>query len=181
MKWKIKDATEVLNVTEKNIYFRTKKNEILCVDRKYGQEQWRWSIKNSLEVVGSLTDDAIYVVDKTIRDGDMTIYALTERGNLPKVEDKESLVDVGYFYYDDIDKEKEAKIKDELEKAEKAKKAAEGKPDDNAADAAAQPGDKKEAKPKAEKKPNPEAPAKKDAEPKEKPEEKATDKPVEKK
>jgi outer membrane protein assembly factor BamB len=160
LKWKIKDAIEVLNVSEKHIYFRTKKNEVLCVDRKYGQEIYRWSIKSNLEVVGSLTDDAIYVIDKTARDGNLTIYALTELGNLPKVEDKESLVDVGYFYYDEIDKAKEAKIKEELDKAEKAKKAAEGKPEEEA-------GDKKAPKPKAEKKPKEDAPAeKKEAEPK---------------
>lgn len=127
LKWKIKDATEVLNVTEKNIYFRTKGDQILCVDRKYGQEQWRWSIKNNLVVVGSLTDDAIFIIDKTVRNGELTIYALTEMGNLPRVEDKEHLPDVGYIHYEEIEKIKEDKIKEELEKAEKAKNAAEGK------------------------------------------------------
>lgn len=158
LKWKIKDATEVLNVTEKNIYFRTKRNEVLCVERKYGQENWRWSIKSNLEVVPSLTDDAIFVIDKTNRDGHLTIYALTEMGNLPKVEDKESLPDVGYAFFDEIDKAKEAKIKEELEKAEKAKKAADGKTEDKEADA--KPGDKKA--PKPEQKAKEEEPVKKE-------------------
>jgi len=141
LKWKIKDAIEVLNVTETNIYFRTKNKEILCVDRKYGQEQWRWVIKSNYEVAQDLTDDAIMILDKTVKDGNITVYALTERGNLPKVEDIEYLPDVGFAHYDEIEKAKEAKIKEELEKAEALKKKAEeeGKADKPKAENAAEP------------------------------------------
>ena len=156
LKWKIKDATEVLNVSEKNIYFRTKHKEILCVDRKFGQEQWRWAIKVNLEVVQDLMDDAIIIVDKTVKDGNITVYALTEMGNLPKVEDVESMPDVGFAFYDEIAKAKEAKIKEEVEKAEKAKADAA-----KAQNGDANPVDKKGSKAKAEVKPA--DPDKKDA------------------
>lgn len=119
LNWKLKDARELLNVSKSNLYFRTDKNEILCVDRKYGRKQWTWAIPSNLDVIADLNSDALFIIDKTVRNDNITIYALTEDGNYPRVDDFQVLSDVGFHHFDDIERLKLEKIQKEKEEAEK--------------------------------------------------------------
>ncbi len=119
LKWKLSEARELLSVTNDNLYFRTDKNEILCVDRKFARKKWTWAIPSNLEVVADLYSDALFVIDKTVRNEEITIYALTEGGNYPRVDDYQVLKDSGYHHYDNLEKLKQERIQKEKEEAEK--------------------------------------------------------------
>ncbi|PCJ62653.1 MAG: hypothetical protein COA79_03810 [Planctomycetota bacterium] len=117
LKWKIADAKTAVNITHKHIYFLTFKDELLCVDRKFGQIKWKWKVPQNLTVVKDLYSDALIISNSKMKDGNFTVHALTENGNYPKVIDYQLLKSVGYNHYDSIEKAKEEKIKKELEKA----------------------------------------------------------------
>lgn len=119
LNWKLQSARELLNVTKMNLYFRTDKNEVLCVDRKFGRKKWTWAIPSHLEVVADLYSDALFVINKTLNDGNITIYALTEDGNYPRVDDYQTLSDVGFHHYNDIERIRQEQILKEKEEAEK--------------------------------------------------------------